>query len=1682
MPKIQLFSAQIWGFLFLVFGSFATVSAQGDFTASATSGCAPLLNVTFTAQVPAGATNISWNLPGAPTGSPVVTSFALAGNYTITMTYVVNGNTQTVTKPNFITVFANPTVQFTANDTSICQGESVTFTPTTTGAAITSWNWSTGIGSSTQQSPTVQYTAIPPSGQYTISVNVTDVNGCTATTTRNDYIAINATPSATFTNSPSTGCTLPTLVTFTSTGAFPTGSAHSWTFAPGVTGQNTAATITHNYTTAGTYDVTQIIVTPAGCRDTFTQVAAVQLGLALNPNGLIVSDTTPCIGQQVDLFYPQSANTSISWNPGTGATPASATSFTPSFTYSTAGPKTITYTLTDNITGCTGTGSKTIVVDPGPIFTFTVDVPATCLAPHTVNLTINTTPPGQVLSIGVDWGDGTTNNLFNHTYALEGGYDITLTATNSAGCTAQVSQLDAVVIEPPQAIISSDKTGFCVPGTVAFTADSSFSTSPIVFYSWTFQGGSPASSLNNNESVTYSTPGTYPVSLYIENADGCVSTQTINNYIRVGTPPTPNFTVATPMPVCASTLVQFTNTSTPTGAGVTYKWDFGDNTTSPVTNASHNYDTIGVFNVKLIVSNNGCRDSITQNAVVEVVGPVADFTFAPNLICTLPDTVQFTAQVQGTVSSYLWNFGTLGTSTVANPQLIINTPNVYPIKLKVTGGTCTDSITKNITANNIVPQFTTDVLSGCAPLTVNMDATLSGGTIYSWTVTPVSTPPAILLPPNQPISTAIFELPGTYTLRLNVKGPGGSCSSNTQKTIQVNGATIDGTPTPLTGCNPLNVNFAGIVVNTTPANTPITSWQWDFGDGTALGSGQNVSHTYTQAGGDTFGIKLTIVDANGCTTEKTLTDSVMMSEPIADFSVNYPVSCKGIPVTFTSSSSGSGLYSLWTFGAGQGTGNTLTNTINHTYTANGNFQVCLQITDVFGCKDTLCKPAVTVSDIAGNFTVSDSVASCPPLTVTFTGTQTTNHTLVNYEWFPTNSSALTGNPSTYTYTLPGTYSPSLILTSNAGCKDTVTKVNKIVIQGPTATYTLSPKQVCPGSPVTLSAVGTPDVTLYNWIVPGGNPANPTGQNTTTSFATPGVYYPLIQVSSANCVVTMPAIDSVRVFQPPVADFTVSDTVSCIPGIFSFTNASTPGSAAVNTWNWNLDNNQTPTGSTVVGNYNNPGQYDITLIVTDANGCKDTLTRNNYIRVANNSIPATPVVRFMTVDGDNQVRVLFRKYNNVNNDFSEYRISRSDNGGAPVQVGSVNVLNDTLFVDNTVVTPSNTYTYSVSALNICNNPSPLSAPQGGMNVSSLPLPGAVRINWTPYVGTTVSRYRVYRVSDYDTTNVQLLATLNGNIANLTYKDSTGNHCGTPFKYRIKANIAGGQVAWSDTTAELPGVSDITVGAHISSASVENNTGIRISWNAPAGMNQVKESRLERNSGGLFVPLATIPYNAGAFDYLDNTVDVNNQIYVYRAIVVDSCGNETPTTSRTGQNMVLKSQNLPSSIALNWTRYKNWAAGVKQYDIELFDVANQTWIKIATQVPTDTSFVDSEIRLAQPENCYRIVALEKSGTGKSISNQACGSLEALVFCPTAFTPNGDGKNDEYTVIGKFVSEYSISIYSKWGALVFTSNDINKSWNGKTMQGVDAPEGVYTYRINAKGVIGVNKDLVGTITLYR
>jgi gliding motility-associated-like protein len=127
-----------------------------------------------------------------------------------------------------------------------------------------------------------------------------------------------------------------------------------------------------------------------------------------------------------------------------------------------------------------------------------------------------------------------------------------------------------------------------------------------------------------------------------------------------------------------------------------------------------------------------------------------------------------------------------------------------------------------------------------------------------------------------------------------------------------------------------------------------------------------------------------------------------------------------------------------------------------------------------------------------------------------------------------------------------------------------------------------------------------------------------------------------------------------------------------------------------------------------------------------------------------------------------------------------------------------------------------------------------------------------------------------------------------------------------------------------------------------------------------------------------------------------------------------------------------------------------------------------------------------------NMEPVMKVAGAGTYWVKVNNSCGNkTDSLtvyaecnlpVYMPAAFSPNGDGLNDLLRMPSQNKNHFvSLTIYNRWGELVFRSRDSGKGWDGK-QKGMNQPTGVYVYHLEMKGLSGEAIVKTGTVTLVR
>lgn len=1174
-----------------------------------------------------------------------------------------------------------PVANFTATPLSVCQGQPVTFTNTSSqngGPAITQYAWDFGDGYS-DQVPNPIHTYNTP-GTYSVTLTITNASGIADFELKTSYIVVKPAPNATFSVN-GLGCTIPLTVSFSNTGSSGANFSYNWNFG---NGQNSTSSSppSQTYSSAGTYDVSFTVTNvTSGCITNVIEplvVSNFQAGMTL--------PSVACVDQQVDIFDNSTAGANVwNWNitPSTGVyvNGTSNSSQNPSLTFSTPGTYNIQLAAQNTNSSCSGSASQTITVQPTPAPSFTAN-PLTNCAPSNVTFT-NTSVGGTSYewTFG-DFASGTDNTSTQtsptHTYNNNGTYDVTLSMTTAAGCVGTVSLNDYIIVSNVVPEFSATPTGGCTPLIVQFTDSSQApnASNPIVSWDWNFGGGTPNTFNGQNPPpITYGI-GIYDVSLTVTTQSGCTGTTTLNDYITVGEIIDLSFSVDTTIN-CIKTDFEFTsnvvtNPTNPNPSEISYFWDFNDGTSTDENPQYQFTSDTGFFDVQLIVDFRGCKDTVEIEDFVYINAPIAGFTPASTLYCNQGSSqlVQFTDDAtHGQTSDdiymiWQWEFQNPTPNTVLDdPELDdadggsvshqYNNYGSYTIQQAIYNYTtgCSDSTTATVDISTVNAAFLYSNDTICRGDTLDMfDQSTSWIThpLVEWEFNMGDTPPGIVNMGDTAFyayNQASINNSG-FIITLTATNDVG-CFDTATLPIHVLAApfailAVD--PDPAVGCSPFPVTMTGSGFPLPPYNIAIDSLEYTYSDDNStetIASGNLTTHSFVGQG--IFYSEMVAIDEFGCRSAPA-SIPITITQPNSFFSVDNVI-CNGDTIVTTNSSTGEGNL---TFEWYLDNFSTPISTDSNAFTdlvetgipfgqTTATHNLYLVTTDGNGCKDTIGNLiSVSIPWAVPNFSFSGAAIGpngefvCPPLFGTYQDSSFSYGSITEWLWnFGNGNQSILQNPNN-TYVLPGTYDLSLTVTDENGCTGDTTLLEYVTIGGPSGDpqWIQQAGQCAQGANFVI--LNPQNVFSTEWTM---------GDNTTLidsldffyNFNQPGTYTPGVTLfDSTGCEVFYP-LDQITVLDDGLnALFTANPNPADQNETITFDDASTSQQSTVVLWDWDFGTDQISsfTDANQIYAYPIAGAYEVTLTVTDALGCQD-----DYTLTVNINDPEIWLPNVITANGD-----------------------------------------------------------------------------------------------------------------------------------------------------------------------------------------------------------------------------------------------------------------------------------------------------------------------------------------------------------------------------------------------------------------------------------------------------------------
>lgn len=1233
----------------------------------------------------------------------------------------------------------------------------------------------------------------------------------------------------------------------------------------------------------------------------------------------------------------------------------------------------------------------------------------------------------------------------------------------SGACNTGMIDLTVLVSTPVKAFFESSVLSGCSPLIVRFDDKSSGG------FFWQYDIGDTLITYDLDPATPFLPPPSYPqpfsilhtyenytnlaitdtITLLVKNESGCsdIYRKTIVVYPEIYSA----FSLAGADMGCDPFPVQFQNNST--GNTASWEWEFGDGGSSVEMNPLHVFrnqfgpDSIS-FQTRLIaISPYYCRDTSTH--IVTVMPYVdANFVYDTVFACT-PHEILITDQSFG-ASVYEWDFGD-GTTSVDDGLHLLKTfynnspvPVTYTISLRVRNKEgCTDNIQRDVTVlPEVRASFIPSLTEGCSPFEARFQNGSSGAASFYWSFGDGGT--SSDLSPVHFFEKNLADSDTTYKVTL-IATSSEFCRDTTSFDIVVH-PYIEAifSITDIKGCTPFTVNIDN-------QSFRVDNYLWDFGDGAPFSTtaAANFEHIYNNPGSSesVFALKLIVANDEGCT--DTLVKNITVHPPVtSNFTASTLAGCHPLDVTFTDLSLNAGNY-LWDFGDGA---SSVMSSPVHAFsnygTSDTTFLVTLSTSTTDGeCTRSVSWPVVVHPMIHANFTIPQHV-SCSPFDVTIENA-TVNGSLFRWN-FGDGTDTVTNSlvPLHHLFVNPDYYRKefeiTLISESSEGCSGEI-KRTVVAEANVTAEFDLSVVEGCHPLSVNLTNMSQ-GAAYYSWDFGdgfSGSSFSPGHIFTNYTDAVVTRQIRLTATSQVNC--TSEILRDIVIHPKPRAAFEVDKVMDCPPVDAVISNNSRNADHYV--WNFG-DGRRYETDSALPLNHvfnnssDNPVTYDIRLISLSDFGCVDSSGQNLIVfpgTTANFSFieaGCSPLAsRFVneSVRGDifswdfgdgssSFVEDPSHLYFNNTPDDLQYYVTLN----SVTPFGCVDSKTDTILV------------YPQPRAEFMVSPTHQMFPSATVNISNMTNPGSWAYSWDMDDGNTfVGREPLsHTYNAWGEYNIRL--------------NVSSEHCRDSVIHMIRI-LAALPVAVFDTVS--PGCEPHPVQFRNGS-----QYGTSYLWEFDDGSTstEFEPSHVYKNDGIYNVKLTVRGEGGVSFVY--------HRVEVYGTPKVRF--NVTPNL------VMLPDQEIQlSNLTENGTTF-HWN----------FGDGNITTDYNPRHLYSEIGIYDISLESWSEHGCYG--KMVRPGAVKVVG-------KGLIVFPNAFEPSMSGPNGGYYSLGEpefnyvfhpvweGVTRYKLEIFTRWGNLIYTSEDVNKGWDGY-FQNELSQQGVFVWKASGAFSNGRVFNLVGDVTL--
>ena len=295
------------------------------------------------------------------------------------------------------------------------------------------------------------------------------------------------------------------------------------------------------------------------------------------------------------------------------------------------------------------------------------------------------------------------------------------------------------------------------------------------------------------------------------------------------------------------------------------------------------------------------------------------------------------------------------------------------------------------------------------------------------------------------------------------------------------------------------------------------------------------------------------------------------------------------------------------------------------------------------------------------------------------------------------------------------------------------------------------------------------------------------------------------------------------------------------------------------------------------------------------------------------------------------------------------------------------------------------------------------------------------------------------------------------------------CANDYCYQLQTKHMSGTIIKSNKACITSFSTNTPLPITSFKSSIANNS-IQLIWKSPSPY-IVKTSLIEKSYNN--TPYANFTTISNFDTITDDLINENPSCYIINYI--DACDNPSDISlADTTCNTILTIEQIhDSKYIIDWSSYKGFQSPT--YIIQYLD-ENQK-VALEKQV-TSSPFIDESPLQEFQKLQYRIKVIGDNDS--SFSNIISFDLKPRLFMPNAFSPDQDGVNDYFKPDARFLKEYSLTIFNRWGQLIYQENNAILGWDG-TYNGETVPIESYVYILDGTDFTGEKVFKKGTVTVY-